>query len=436
MPQRQIKGGMGDDKIHELPAPRLGSAHSLEGSLFNKTRSGPSFLRRRASHRGPDGWSESHSAATTPRETSDDSRKGSERSIGTVGEEVSEHNPSHEVIRVSTATGSPPRVVVRNLPRHPWYQFWSWIMSTSLPMLCAVIALAQLGSALFFSLFYFFFDTREKGMLLPGVSSPTFVQVFFFSISCQLQRAGIDVVIGTSYFMSIVLSLHAVARDLLYLFLASVVLQRLTSPRSPIVLSRHLLINKINANLSLSTRLLLDMTAAQLLDVSFSLDYEHMEKLVDGSTFRRFRNLKLEVSHKGSLSIGMWLRHKIDESSPLWGKSHADLVMEAASFRVVVSGIDSISSKPVATSKSYHARYHLLFNRQFLEMAQQSDDLTKVLVDFNSLDKLEWVTSVNEVGNRSLEQTFTQVATGATKKKNRLRSWLSGGTRRDSSQSM
>jgi inward rectifier potassium channel len=76
-------------------------------------------------------------------------------------------------------------------------------------------------------------------------------------------------------------------------------------------------------------------------------------KSIEGQSLRRFYELQLAANESPALALSWTLFHAIDEKSPLYRLTPADLAAANASLVVVVSGYDVVAAQTVHARKSY-----------------------------------------------------------------------------------
>jgi inward rectifier potassium channel len=72
--------------------------------------------------------------------------------------------------------------------------------------------------------------------------------------------------------------------------------------------------------------------------------------------------------------------HKVDEASPLFGKSRDDLIVEGARINVTISGLDETLYDIVHARREYDAT-QLMFGYHFVDILQERDERVRT-VDF------------------------------------------------------
>jgi inward rectifier potassium channel len=73
----------------------------------------------------------------------------------------------------------------------------------------------------------------------------------------------------------------------------------------------------------------------------------------EGMPFRRFYELPLMRNEMPALALSWTIYHVIDEASPLYGMTSAELATTSVSLAVVVTGYDVVAAQTVHARQSY-----------------------------------------------------------------------------------
>jgi inward rectifier potassium channel len=93
----------------------------------------------------------------------------------------------------------------------------------------------------------------------------------------------------------------------------------------------------------------------------------------EGQSLRRFYELALARNESPALALSWTLFHTIDNESPLYGLTPADLKAANVSLVVVVSGYDVVAAHTVHARKSYdHA--DIRHGRRYADIIGTSED--------------------------------------------------------------
>jgi inward rectifier potassium channel len=114
-----------------------------------------------------------------------------------------------------------------------------------------------------------------------------------------------------------------------------------------------------------------------------------IELTKEGEQVRRFYPLTLQFDRLITFPVALTLRHIIDEKSPLYGLTAADL--EAQDVRILASiiCIDTVIPAPVQSQQDYTWR-NIHFGMRFVEIYTDLDDHT-MAVDYGRLHEIEAV---------------------------------------------
>lgn len=99
--------------------------------------------------------------------------------------------------------------------------------------------------------------------------------------------------------------------------------------------------------------------------VSFSLTRE--ETLDDGEVVRRIYDLPVRRRTSPMFAVSWVVYHPIDEDSPLWGRTHEQLLRERAMLIVTLMGIDDTLASTVHTRKIWQAD-EIRFGFKFVDL--------------------------------------------------------------------
>lgn len=108
----------------------------------------------------------------------------------------------------------------------------------------------------------------------------------------------------------------------------------------------------------------------------------------EGQPFRRFHELPLLSNESPALALSWTLHHVVDETSPLYGMSPAEMEAASLTFMVVVTGYDVVAAQTVHARKSYeHA--DVRFGHRYADVLSVDAD-GRIRVDYGRFhDTLE-----------------------------------------------
>jgi len=103
---------------------------------------------------------------------------------------------------------------------------------------------------------------------------------------------------------------------------------------------------------------------------------------------RRYDQLKLVRTRVVFFPLSWTIVHPIDETSPLWGLDHADLVRQDAEFDILMSGIDETFSQEVHARSSYKP-HEIVFGRKFSNVYNPVGPDGTITIDISRLSETD-----------------------------------------------
>jgi len=245
----------------------------------------------------------------------------------------------------------------------PWRAFHPWLglVDMSWAGFVLTLAIAWLSVNTGFALIYYSLNPAE----LQGVSaSPPldrFLGDFFFSAQ-TLTTVGYGGIVPRGITANFVASTEALIGLMSFAVGTGLLLARVSRPSARIGFSRNALIAPYQNGTSLQFRIvnerrnnLMELEARVLLMTVVPKD---------GRLQRHYDVLKLERPSVIFFPLTWTIVHPIDESSPLYGKTAADLARLQAEVLILVKGFDESFSQTVNARYSY--RYdEILWDRRF-----------------------------------------------------------------------
>lgn len=241
----------------------------------------------------------------------------------------------------SVATGV---VIVgdRSKPLHDLYHLW---LHTTWPRGLSLIAGGYLLVNALFALLY---------MAVGGVanSSGDFFDSLFFSIETMGTIGYGEMTPATRGAHSLVM-VESVTSLILTALATGLVFTKFSLPLSRLAFSQKLTISPMNGVPTLALRLG-NQRSNVIAEARLRLGMVRTEVTKEGVTFYRQQDLVLVRDTTQALTRSWTVMHQIDEKSPLFGMTPAQLAKEEVEFLASVVGTDDISLQPV------HARYRYL----------------------------------------------------------------------------
>jgi len=261
------------------------------------------------------------------------------------------------------------------LGRRYWGDIYHWMLTLSWPRFFLLVGGLYMGTNLAFALAFF---------LVPGsvanARPDSFLDTFFFSIE-TLATVGYGYMNPGSTYGHVVASTEILLGMVEVATVTGLLFARFSRPTSRIMFSDVAVVTPFNSVPTLMLRTG-NERGNLILEASVRATLIRRETTLEGQIFTRFYDLQLERERSGVFALTWTILHKIDESSPFWGKSQADLHNEGATLSVAVSGTDDTLNDFVHARQTYAAE-HIYFNHHFADIMSDKQDGNVRILDYS-----------------------------------------------------
>ena len=244
--------------------------------------------------------------------------------------------------------------------RWHWSDAYHTILTLSWPRFFALIfGIYLLVNVLFATAFY----------MVPGTiinaRTGSFVDAFFFSIE-TLATVGYGVMSPATVYGHVVASTEILLGMLVTAMLTGLLFARFSRPTARVLFSDVAVVTTFDGDRTLMIRAGNERNNL-ILEASARITLIRKERIKEGETFYRVYDLKLNRDRNSAFAMSWTIMHKIDESSPLFGKSPGDLVMEEAMLHVAISGQDETLNDTVHARQTYEPE-NIIFDNHFADI--------------------------------------------------------------------
>jgi len=243
--------------------------------------------------------------------------------------------------------------------RDPYYI----VLTISWPVFFALAVAFYLTANLCFALAYFAVPGCINNAR-PGV----FLDHFFFSIE-TLATVGYGVMSPANIYGHIVASTEIIFGLMSMAVITGLVFTRFSRPRSRLLFSRVAVVAPYDEYNALMLRVVNERHGT-VAEASARLTLLRRTLMPNGKTLRRFIDLQLERASTPVISLSWSMIHRIDEQSPLWGTTAADLERDNGMLIASIKGYDESISASVVARQTYPAR-NVLFDHDFIDVVDQ-----------------------------------------------------------------
>lgn len=222
----------------------------------------------------------------------------------------------------------------------------------------------------------------------PGGSlAYQFQQAFFFS-SQTLTTVGYGHISPSGLPANIIASLESFAGIMSFALVTGLFFARFSRPKAYLVFSENILVSPYKDGTALMCRVA-SQKNNHLTDAEAQIT-TGFHVIEDGKRVTKFFQLPLEISKINSLALSWTLVHYIDEQSPLWGFSEADLRQSNIEVMIGVKAFDDHYSNTVQQRTSYTAD-EMVYGAKFRPAFQRSADGTHTILELDKLNHYDRV---------------------------------------------
>jgi inward rectifier potassium channel len=271
---------------------------------------------------------------------------------------------------------SPRRsVIVEGVPSS-----WSDIYHTSMLVSWPVFLGALAGLFVFLNLVFGALFAAQPGSI-ANADPNDYTAPFFFSVETLSTTGYGDMHPQTLYghtvaTLEIFVSLVATAA------MTGLVFARFSRPRSRLVFARHPVVTRHDGVDTLMLRVA-NARHSFLSEATAKLWWLGPIVTAEGTRFVGFLPMRLLRAENPALSLSWTLFHPIDEASPLYGRSAADIIADDVNLVLSIAGVDETSSQSVH-SRHVYASDDLNWGHQFVDMFRR-DENERMHVDFSKI---------------------------------------------------
>jgi inward rectifier potassium channel len=241
-----------------------------------------------------------------------------------------------------------------------WRDVYRWLLGLRWPQFAAFVGAVYVGLNLFFAALYSF--GRNS---IAGTGAHGFLDCFFFSVQ-TLATVGYGHMYPQTLYGHIISTIEIMTGVFLLAVMTGLIFVRFSRPIARVVFSNSMAIAPLNGKPTLMVRIG-NENQHSMVEAEFHIMFSRDEPLLEGGDFRHFYVLKLDFDRLTVFPAALTLRHRIDDTSPLYGETIESLQASRALFIVSVVGIDPVIAAAVQTQKDYTWR-DLRFGQRFVEI--------------------------------------------------------------------
>ena len=255
------------------------------------------------------------------------------------------------------------------------------IMSLSWPQFFAGAILVYSWVNVLFATAYYLGDHAINNAR-PGA----FSDCFFFSVE-TLATVGYGVMSPATLYGHIIATIEIITGMLSMAVITSLVFARFSKPTARILFSRVAVITPYEGVPTLMLRVA-NQRRNYILEAAASMVFARDVETIEGHSMRRFFDLKLERSRSPMFALSWTIMHKIDEASPLYGLTGADVEGGDMRLAVTLSGMDETFAASI-TARYDYAHENIVFDRRFVDIFAEGEHPRHLYLYFDRFHDLE-----------------------------------------------
>lgn len=234
-----------------------------------------------------------------------------------------------------------------------------------------------------FSIIYYLLGTENiAGFQSQGLIMDI-VNLFHFSVQ-TMTTVGYGTMHPLGVASGVVASFEALVGLLSFALISGLMYGRFKNPKAEIKYSKNVLITNLGDKRTLQARVA-NKLSHDLLDVEGRMLMLHNELQADGTIYKRYKALSLQIDKISFLPMNWTLTHIIDEDSPLMGFTQEDFKEQNVEFLVLITAYDDSFSQLVHSRSSY--MYDEIVYDKKWEKPYFSDKDGKRIFDLDKIDK-------------------------------------------------
>lgn len=313
------------------------------------------------------------------RARSDEDPKANDRDLG-FGDKVARESR----LRFLNRDGS-FNVARRGLRQTSILNLYHNLMTMSWAQFLLLVLLLFFLSNIVFGALYAVLGT---GSLVDTSEQPTqnvFLRGFFFSVQ-TFATIGYGTIHPVGVVPNLLVTIESYYSLLANALITGLVFARFSRPEAKIRFSDHAVVAPYQNGQGLMFRLVNNRNN-QLIELRAQVLYARFVE-ENGATVRKFDLLDLERDKVSFLPLAWTVVHPINESSPLFGVSNAELEHNDAEIIVLLSGIDETFAQTVHSRTSFKA-HEIRFGHKFTSLYNETNSDEPITIDVRRLSEIE-----------------------------------------------
>jgi inward rectifier potassium channel len=282
-----------------------------------------------------------------------------------------------------------------NAKKFDWRDAYHVVLTLSWPGFAAFVFSVYIAINLIFAVFYLL-GPNSIAEMSPG----SFSDSFFFSVE-TLATVGYGHMYPVSFYGHVIATLEIMVGMFGLAVITGVIFIRFSRPTARIHFSKSAVISPFDGVPTLMVRVA-NLRHQAMVEAYFNMIMVRSDVTVEGEDIRRFFPLKLTFEHLIAFPAVLTLRHRIDETSPLFGMREEDFRRWDVRIIVSIVAVDTVIPAPVQSGGDYN-NDQIEWNRRFVEIYAENEE-GQWTVDYGRIDHTEDFAPLQNVAKKDEEQ--------------------------------
>lgn len=263
-------------------------------------------------------------------------------------------------------------IVKKGIPFLESFNFYHYLVTISWTKFIVIVFSGYLLLNAVFGLIFYLAGVEHLSGVIASSEFEKYLEAFFFSAQ-SFTTVGYGRISPVGFWASSIAAIESLI-GLLALALATGLLYgRFSRPVSRILHSKNAVIAPFREIKGLQFRVA-NKQKSQMIDVGVVVMFTILTP-IDGTSVRKFYNLKLEYPRINFFPTLWTVNHPIDEESPLFGFTERDMIDREAEIMVLLQGFDDTFAQSVHTRFSYKAE-EIIWGAKFINVFGMEKDGT------------------------------------------------------------
>ena len=281
-----------------------------------------------------------------------------------------------------------------NAEKFDWRDTYHLILTLSWPGFAGLVFGIYLLINLVFAALYML-NAHAVAEMRPG----SFFDAFFFSVE-TLATVGYGHMYPESFYGHLIAMLEIMVGMFGLAVITGLIFVRFSRPTARIHFSKVAVIAPFDGVPNLMIRVA-NLRHQAMVEPEFRMILLRNTITAEGDEVRRFRSLKLEFDHLIAFPAVLTVRHRIDETSPLFGMTPEDFQQQDIRIIASIVGVDTVIVAPVQSFGDYNYE-QIEWNRRFVEIYDQNEE-GEWTVDYARIDETEDIAPIQKVAKEQEE---------------------------------